>query len=347
MSKRAINKAITDSEIETANKENIEKGDNITFGNFVDRWLNNYVRVDLSVKSKDDYLYLLNNGILDEFKNHKLFKMKTFHIVEKLKEWKEQSEHMALAKYVVLKSIFAKAIEWRVISDNPMNGMKPPKVKKKEKKLRFYDGQQLQNLFEILDHVNEKHKIQIKLAALVGLRMGEIGGIRLECINFKNNTILIDRSLHFDTEKKKLTLGPPKNKIPRTVNVPDSFMKEVKSYVKKQKKLRVEMGSAWKPMVDDEGNIINFLFTKEDGYPQHPRSAGAAWVRIIEKYDLPKITFHELRHSYASFMLSKGVNFKILQEQLGHSDISITMNIYSHLTETDKSKASDLFNEIL
>lgn len=347
LSERAIKKAITDFEIEVANKENTKKIDNIKFGKFVDKWLENYVRIDLSIKTKDDYLYHLNDGILDRLGKFKLKMIKTFHIVESINKWKESSEHMALSKYVILKSIFSKAVEWRFIEENPMEGLKPPKPNQKYKYLKFYDEHQLRDLFNALEKVMEKHRIQIKLAALVALRMGEIGGIRLECINFNNNTIKIDKSLHYDTELKKLVLGPTKNKKTRIVNVPKTFMEELKNYVKKQRKLQAQMGSAWKPMEDDDGKPINFLFTRNDGYPQHPRSAGTAWKRIKEKHKLPNISFHDLRHSYASFMLSKGVNFKIIQEQLGHGDVKVTINTYSHLTEIDKSNASSLFEDIL
>lgn len=347
LSDRAIKKAITDFEIEIANKKKTEKVDNITFSKFVDKWLDNYVRIDLSVKTKDDYLYHLNDGILDKLGKFKLGKIKTFHIVECINKWKETSEHMALSKYVTLKSIFSKAVEWKIIKENPMEGLKPPKTNQKDKDLKFYDEHQLKRLFEVLEKVKEKQKMQIKLAALVGLRMGEIGGIRLECIDFNKNTIIIDKSLHYDTELKKLSLGPTKNKKKRIVNAPGKFMRELKGYVKKQRKLQAQMSGAWNPMKDDEGNPINFLFTRDDGYPQHPRSAGAAWSRIIKKYELPQITFHDLRHSYASFMLSRDANFKIIQEQLGHGDVNLTINTYSHLTESDKSNASNLFDDIL
>ncbi|WP_373880550.1 tyrosine-type recombinase/integrase [Lysinibacillus sp. FN11] len=60
-----------------------------------------------------------------------------------------------------------------------------------------------------------------------------------------------------------------------------------------------------------------------------------AWRRIIEKYSLPKLDFHALRHSYASFMVSRNVNFKIIQEQLGHSDIKMTINTYSHFNQKE------------
>lgn len=347
LSDRAIKKAITEFEIEVANMEVLSNVDNMTFEQFVKKWLEVYVDVDLAIKTRDIYKFHLRRGISDELNHYKISKIKTFHIVECFKKWKENDKTGSTSngKYVVLKSLFNKAIEWKVITNNPMDGVKSPRVIRKEK--GFYDEEQLKYLFDIIENINVKHKLKIKLAALVGLRLAEISGIRLECLNFKNNTILIDKTLQYDEEKKKLVLGLPKNKKARTVNVPATFMKELEVFSKEQKKLKLKMGNAWKPMLDDNKEPINFLFSNDNGYPLHPRTMSTVWPRIVKKYNLPKITFHDLRHSYASYMVSKGVNFKIIQEQLGHSDIKITLNIYSHLTERDKQKASDLFDEIL
>lgn len=71
------------------------------------------------------------------------------------------------------------------------------------------------------------------------------------------------------------------------------------------------------------------------------------WREIVEHHNLPKLIFHGLRHTYASFMISKNVNFKIIHEQLGHVNIQKTINTYSHLTKKDKEKATDYFNSIL
>ncbi len=71
------------------------------------------------------------------------------------------------------------------------------------------------------------------------------------------------------------------------------------------------------------------------------------WREIVERHNLPILTFHGLRHTYASFMVSKNVNFKIIQEQLGHVNIQETVNTYSHLTMRDKEKATDFLDSIL
>lgn len=347
LSDRAIKKAITEFEIEVANTEIENDIENITFEQFVKRWMEVYVHVDLTVKSRNNYESCLKGGILKYFNKIKLSKIKTFHIVNYFKEEKEKGKRNLTGKYMVLKSIFSKAIDWGVIKENPMKGVKQPYVEKRHREIQFYNENQLKQLLSILDHVYSKHRLQIKLAVFGGLRMTEIAGIRLECLDYTNNSILINKTLQYDKEKKRFFLGDTKTKRSRIIFIPESLMKEIKEYEKELKKLKLKSGELWTPMLDDKNNPINLLFVKSNGFPSHPDGMSNRWKEIVKKFNLPSLTFHGLRHTYASYMIGKNVNFKVIQEQLGHVNIQETINTYSHLTERDKIKASDLFDEIL
>lgn len=346
-SERALKKAITNFEIEVSNQTNTLDIEKITFGAFVERWMDMYVRSDLTVKTRNTYQSYLKNGILEYFKEMQISKIKTFHIVKFFRDEKAYGKKGLEGKYLVLKSIFSKAVKWEVIQDNPMKKVDKPAKNPRYKELEFYDEEQLKLLLNTLDKVYPKHRIQIKLAVLVGLRMAEIAGIRIENIDFVNHTIIIDKTLQYDKETKGFFLGPTKTKKVRLVNVPAAFTAELKQYVKEQKKLKLYCGSCWNPLLDENKDPINLLFTNEVGYPTHVNSMSNEWRKIIERHNLPKLSFHGLRHTCASFMISRNVNFKIIQEQLGHADIKETINRYSHLTQKDKAKAADLFNEIL
>ena len=100
----------------------------------------------------------------------------------------------------------------------------------KKKDLEFYNEEQLKHLFRVLENVNPKLKLQIKLAAMVGLRLAEIAGLCVESFDFENNTIYVDKTLQFDIEVRKLKILPQKQK-PRLVNVPKSLMRELKLFV--------------------------------------------------------------------------------------------------------------------
>lgn len=70
------------------------------------------------------------------------------------------------------------------------------------------------------------------------------------------------------------------------------------------------------------------------------------WGVIVKQYNLPKITFHGLRHTFASYMLSQNINIKVIQEQLGHKNIKETLNTYSHIDREQKERASELFSDL-
>ncbi len=89
--------------------------------------------------------------------------------------------------------------------NNPMIGVERPTQSKRYKEIEFYDEEQLKSLLKKTKEMYPKHALQIKLAALVGLRMSEIAGIRHESINFINNTILIDSTLQYDKEVKNFS----------------------------------------------------------------------------------------------------------------------------------------------
>lgn len=346
-SDRALKKAITEFEIEVSKTGHKRKEESMTFEEFVQQWMDVYVRVKLAVKTRNAYESYLNNGVLESLGEFKITKMKTYDIDVFFKEQGENDKKSLSGKYMMLKSIFSRAVKWGIIKESPMRNVDRPQVAKRSRELMFYDKDQLKLLLSVLEDVYPKHRMQIKLAVLVGLRMTEIAGIRMENINYNENTILIDKTLQYDKETKNFFLGPTKTKRPRIVNVPQIFMKEIKEYAMQQKKLKIASGSAWEPMLDEEGNPVNLLFTKTNGFPTHPDGLAGRWREIVERYNLPKLNLHGLRHTYASFMISKGVNFKIIQEQLGHADIKQTLNTYSHLSDEDRTKASDLFDEIL
>lgn len=74
-----------------------------------------------------------------------------------------------------------------------------------------------------------------------------------------------------------------------------------------------------------------FVCAREDGEPWQPNSIGRAWDRFLASTELPRIRFHDLRHSHATIMLRANINPKIVSERLGHSRVALTMDTYSHV----------------
>ena len=86
---------------------------------------------------------------------------------------------------------------------------------------------------------------------------------------------------------------------------------------------------------------------KKDGKPFHPNSITQKWERFVEKHQLPKIRLHDLRHSNATALIAAGVSAKVVQHRLGHSDVSITLNTYTHVLSDMDEDASSKLNQSL
>lgn len=340
-SNRDLNNKIRDFELKCLQEQD-EPIDNITFANFADKWWENHVLVNLTLNTKETYeraLKKLNN----HFSKMKMKDIKTFHVVEYFVKVKEEAglpNH-----YVVLKSIFTKAVEWDVIKDNPTKGIKQPEPKNK-RQIDFYNESEIKHLLSVLDNVYPKHRIMIKLAVIGGLRISEVAGVTEESINYKENYILVDKQLSYSKDTANFFLSPTKNKKPRKVFFPTEFMKELKAYVTDLKKRKMAMGSFWKPLKVD-GKTYNLIIVKENGYPSHVDSIGNEWRKIIKRNKLKSISFHQLRHSCASLMVKKGINFKVIQERLGHANIGITIDLYSHLEVDLHKESTNVFDNIL
>jgi integrase len=89
------------------------------------------------------------------------------------------------------------------------------------------------------------------------------------------------------------------------------------------------------------------LFCEPNGEPLKPNTIGQHWTRLLRRLNYPHIRFHDLRHTHASWMLKKGVSPKVIQERLGHSTISTTLDIYSHVTPGMQQQAVKIFDKIL
>lgn len=345
---RALKKAITAFEIEVSKQsQNLSK---INFGQFVDRWMDVYVRPTLAIKTRDTYKTYLDNGITNYFSDMQLAKIKAYHVERFFAGQKKQNAGSLKGKYLCLCSIFTKAVKWGVVEKSPMKNVDEPQERSRRKReYKAYTEAQLKTVLKAVDrYAYKKLRIQVKLAALVGMRMAEIAGLRKDCLDFAHNKIMVDRTLQYDKETKKFSLGPVKNKTPRTVNVPKKFMQgELKEYVYWHNWLQKKCGEAWKPLIIKK-QPIDLLFTNDIGYPNHVNSMANEWIKFLKKHpDLPYLNFHGLRHTCASLLVLKGVNFKIIQEQLGHKNIRETIETYSHLEEKSKSEALDKLDEVL
>jgi integrase len=178
-----------------------------------------------------------------------------------------------------------------------------------------------------------------RLALLCGLRRGELLGLMWDDLDLDRGTLSVRRTL---SRGKGGTweLGQPKTgSSRRSIALPASCIAALRRHKVRQNAERLRLGAAWQ----DRG----FVFTNASGGPLHVNSLMDRFARLVACAGVPRIRFHDLRHTCATLLLAEGVHPKIVQERLGHSDISMTLNRYSHVTPGMQRQAADILDAAL
>ena len=223
-----------------------------------------------------------------------------------------------------------KAVVLRYIPYNPCEGVVLPKLKKYRAKV--YDNQMIHTLLDTA--MGTDMYLPVLLGVTVGLRRGEMLALRWDNIDFKTNTIKVRWNM-VNGENGIIIKAPKSEAGIRDIKVGDEVMAELK-------KARTQYMSDMISNSDIFQNL-NFVIRQEDGSPLHPDSMTRKWLRFLKDNDLPHIRLHDLRHSNATALIQAGVNPRVVQQRLGHSDVNITLNTYTHvLPEMDVDAAEKL-----
>jgi integrase len=210
----------------------------------------------------------------------------------------------------------------------------PPKLKKKE--LHVFTIEQINSLLEAVS--DERLETIFWVAIYLGLRRGEILALRWQDIDFDSQTLRVCGTLQ--RVARSLQVSETKTESSRrTLPIPDVLLAKIKAHRSNQLQDRLKAGSNWQ-----ENDLV---FTTKFGTPIEPRNLVRRFHEILKSAELPSIRFHDLRHSCATLLLSKGVSIRTIMDVLGHTKISQTMDTYAHVLPETKREAINLMNTIL
>jgi integrase len=175
-------------------------------------------------------------------------------------------------------------------------------------------------------------------ALSTGMRQGELLALRWEDIDFDRNTVSVRRALQ--RVDGKLTFVEPKSESSRrTITVPSIAMAAFRAQRTRQREQRLLAGSSW----EDWG----LVFTSSKGTPLDGSNVTKRLQKLLAQAGLPRQRFHDLRHGCASLLLAAGVPPRTIMGMLGHSQISLTLNVYSHLSPSLERDAADALDRVL
>ncbi|OPA77442.1 site-specific integrase [Paenibacillus selenitireducens] len=332
-------------EVETGNYISLEK---MSFKAFVEEWRTKFVEKDLEATTIENYNFQVKRHILPYFGHMSLDKIKTMHIVNYMQKLSEEGSRLdggtlgqasLVYNYRVLKSIFTKAVNWKVIPKNPMEGVSKPKETTKE--MEVYSEEEVELLLKLLEKENAKFRILIILALTTGMRRGELLGLEEKHIDLDNEIIHIKQSIPKFVNREAVIKSPKTKGSVRKVVIPSSIIDELRTYISELKKQRLKSEEPWL------GGDHFFLFSQPNGKPIYPKTLGEMWRSFHKRNPkLKYIRFHDLRHTAATLLINKGVHAKIISNRLGHSKITTTMNVYGHVIESADRSAAEKLNAI-
>jgi integrase len=187
----------------------------------------------------------------------------------------------------------------------------------------------------VLEHERLRAVFTVPLA--VGLRPGEALGLYWQDVDLEAGTLSLCRALQ-RIEGKLQLVELKTRRSRRTIALPGVALAALKRHRVQQREERVLAGGRWQETA--------LIFTTKHGTPLEPRNVVRTFKRILWKAGLPNQRFYDLRHTCASLLLAQGVHPRVVMEILWHSQISLTMNTYSHVIPQLQRDAAERMDEL-
>lgn len=328
--KAALNKALHELNTGTYIEPSTQKT-----GEYLTEWLE-FKKTTVGETTYTTYYYNLSKHILPELENITLANLKPLHIQRlyaKLLNEKKLNPNTVRKVHTMLVNALERAVKFDMVIKNVAKLVDPPKESKST--MGVWD---VDETLTFLEDAKDSHFYLVYLIAIhTGMRQGEILGLSWDGINLEQGIIYVKQTLSNDG--KKLRASTKTAAGMRTIAIPDELVTELKRHNINQKKHRLQAGTLYADF-----NLVN---TTEIGTPINPSNLRRNFNIFIEKAKVRKIRFHDLRHTHATLLLKGGINPKIVCERLGHADLRMTLERYSHVLPNMQKDTAEKFSELL
>jgi integrase len=231
--------------------------------------------------------------------------------------------------HVILRSGLARAVEQQLLARNPADAFKKRLPKVERKQMVTLTAEESERLLESIK--DTRIYWPVMLAFATGMRRGEVLALRWKNVDLDRGVLRVVQSL--EQTRTELRFKDTKSSQNRAITLPAFAVRELRRLKHEQAQELLSLG------IRQTGETL--ACCRVDGEPLQPRSVTHQFDLLCKRIkDLPRVRFHDLRHSHATQLLADGVHPKVAQERLGHSTITTTMDLYSHVTETMQADAA-------
>jgi len=319
------------------------KPNKISLGELLRQWLKDYASMNTTDRTQESYMSIIERHLIPALGKISIIDLQAQNIqsyyAKKLSEGRADGKGGLSPRSVVYQHrILSKALDYAVkmglVVRNVAKVVEPPRVARIT--MQTLTPEEVSRFLDVARDTD--YYVYFATLVYTGLRRGELLALRWRNLDLGSGKLSVVETAY------KLGNGGYRIKEPktpqsrRTVILPPSLVELLKVYRFDQELLRIQLGISL--------NVDDFVFIRPDGSPINPSAITLAFRRIIKKAGLKGIRIHDLRHTHATLMLKAGIHPKVVSERLGHANIGITLDIYSHVLPGLQEAAAEKFDSI-
>ncbi|KAA5805952.1 site-specific integrase [Thermoanaerobacterium thermosaccharolyticum] len=336
------------------------KEDKILLKDYLDKWIE-IKKPSIALKTYDSYKKVMEIYIKPYIGDYIISKLTPMIIQDMYNKMTEKGlkSRIVIYTHTVLKQALDQAIKWQMLNRNPCDGLTLPKRTQEE--MKVLTPEQAKKFLEAC--VYNRFGVLFELLLTSGMRPSEALGLKWDDIDWKGNRIIIQRTL--SRVGKTWELKEPKTKHGRrTIPLPPEIMKDLKEHRKNQLEEKLMAKETlnydedknkfepeeWEEKLNNPEVYIDYglVFATETGKPIDLANINHRYFKpLLKETGLPDIRLYDLRHTCATLLLMAGENPKVVSERLGHANVAITLDIYSHVLPDMQESATKKLKDIL
>jgi integrase len=315
-----------------------------TVGQFLERWLNDYVEPSLALRTRLRYREVVELDLIPHLGMIPVQQLRPAHVLAaeqtlRVRGNRKTGGTLAPATlrkiHNVLHRALSHAVAWQVIPLNPADAVDRPSIPASTP--RTLSSDQARTLLVALE--GHRFGLPLRTALLCGLRLSELLALRWADVDWTGGRLLVLQSLDSRHDGVIRFKATKTHRSARPVSIPPHLLEGLRAHRSNQVRRRLEAGELWQD--------FDLVFATGDGQPLTSGWVRKSFYRLLDDIGLPRLPLHGLRHTMATLMLAAGEHPKVVSERLGHSSPSFTLTAYGHVAPGLHEDASRRLEEAL
>lgn len=316
------------------------EGSKMTVGEYLDHWLTTIARHAVRETSYQAYETTIRVHLKPALSSVPLQRLSPARVQECYANLLAAGHSAVVVNkcHLRLSQALRQAVRWQMVSRNVCDAVDPPRVIHKQ--AATWTAEDVKKFLAFAD--KDGYHPYWLLAITTGMRRGELLGLRWQDVDIARSRVHVRQSVTVGKKGAPIFQEPKTPKARRVIPIPVEVATALHQHRVQQNKARLACGPAWRDH--------DLVFTVADGGPINPGNLLRNMRAIIAKINkdakkdderLPVLTIHALRHTHATLLLQQGQNAKVIQERLGHANISMTLSTYAHVLPNMQEEAAD------